>query len=123
MGCEEIIKVFFNMIAMIKLYHWQTKIYARHKATDNLHSELLSSTDKFIEVYMGRYGRPRFDKGFQINVSELSDDDAHKLLNGFIDFLKNELPKSLKKSDTDLLNIRDEILETVHQTLYLFTLQ
>ena len=52
-GCEEIIKVFFNMTSMIKLYHWQTKIYARHKATDNLHSELLSSIDKFIEVYMG----------------------------------------------------------------------
>jgi len=123
MGCEEIIKVFFNMTCMIKLYHWQTKIYSRHKATDSLHSDLLSFTDKFIEVYIGRYGRPHFDKNFQINVSELSEDDAHKLLHRFVDFLKNELPKSLKKSDTDLLNIRDEILATVHQTLYLFTLQ
>jgi hypothetical protein len=122
MGCEDIIKVFFNMTAMIKLYHWQTKLYARHKATDELHSELLSLTDKFIEVYIGRYGRPKFEEGFQVKVSELTEDTASSLLRGFVDFLKNELPKYLKKSDTDLFNIRDEILGTVHQTLYLFTL-
>ena len=122
MGCEDIIKVFFNMTAMVKLYHWQTKLYARHKATDELHAELLSLTDKFIEVYIGRYGRPKFEEGFQVKVSELTEETASTLLRGFVDFLKSELPKYLKKSDTDLFNIRDEILGTVHQTLYLFTL-
>lgn len=122
MGCEKIIKVFFNIMTMIKLYHWQTKLYTRHKATDELHSELLKLTDKFIEVYIGRYGRPQFKKSFQLSVSELSEDTATELLKEFVNFLKNELPNYLKKSDSDLLNIRDELLGLTHQTLYLFTL-
>lgn len=53
MGCETIVQVFFNMLLNIKLYHWETRIYARHKASCDLHSSLTDLTDKFIEVYMG----------------------------------------------------------------------
>ena len=36
MGCESLIKVFFHMTTTIKLYHWQTLSYPRHKATCDL---------------------------------------------------------------------------------------
>jgi len=36
--------------------------------------------------------------------------------------MTTKLPSLLKPTDTDLLNIRDEIIADLNQTLYLFTL-
>jgi len=124
MGCEDIIQMFFHMQLNIKLYHWQTKSYARHKATDDLLGNLSDLVDKFIEVYMGRYKRPDFSEGFTVIVDELTDESAKRLIENYITILKTKVPKYLKKeSDTDLLNIRDEMLENFNKTLYLFTLE
>ena len=124
MGCEDIIQVFFHMQLNIKLYHWQTRSYARHKATDELLENLSSLIDEFIEVYIGRYKRPEFEGGTSIEVVELSDDMSKKLIEQYISTMKMKVPKYLKKeSDTDLLNIRDEILSNLNKTLYLFTLE
>lgn len=122
MGCEDIVKVFFHMSNTIKLYHWQTTNYARHKATCDLFNILQTLIDQFIEVYMGRYTRPNFSGSLKLTIREISDDDAIFVVQDYIDYLKNELPKYLKSSDTDLLNIRDEILSNMNKTLYLFTL-
>ena len=122
MGCENIVKLFFHMTTTIKLYHWQTTSFARHKATCELHGELQSLIDNFVEVYMGRYQRPVFESGFKISIQELTDLSAVEAIQQYIDFLKNELPRSLESKDTDLLNIRDEMLSNLNKTLYLFTL-
>ncbi len=123
MGCEDLIKLFFHMNLNIKLYHWQTKSYARHKATCKLHESLSTLTDQFIEVYMGRYERPVFSKQFQIAVKELSDEEAKELIEEYVTVLKKEVVKYIKDSDTDLMNIRDEMLSELNKTLYLFTLE
>ncbi len=123
MGCEDLIKLFFHMNLNIKLYHWQTKSYARHKATCDLHETLSTLSDQFIEVYMGRYERPEFSEQFPIMVKELSDKDAKDLIEEYITVLKKEVSKYIKSSDTDLMNIRDEMLAELNKTLYLFTLQ
>lgn len=122
MGSENIIKFLFHMTTTIKLYHWQTTVFARHKATDDLHSELMGLMDQFVEVFMGRYTRPKFENGFRLNIQELSDESAKEMIQEYIDYLKNDLPKYLKSDDTDLLNIRDEMLANLNKTLYLFTL-
>jgi hypothetical protein len=119
---EEIIKVFFHMTLNIKLYHWQTTLYSRHKATCELFASIIDLTDNFVETYIGRYTRPYFEEDFQINVSQISDDEARNLIQQYILFLKKEVPKQLKQHDTDLLNIRDELLASLNKTLYLFTL-
>lgn len=122
MGCENIIKLFFHMSNTIKLYHWQTTSFARHKATCELFNNLQPLIDEFIEVYMGRYDRPSFSTGIKLHIKELSDDSAVDLVHEYIDYLKNELPNYLKSSDTDLLNIRDDMLSNLNKILYLFTL-
>jgi len=52
--------------------------------------------------------------------------DFKKLLIQFKSFLMDEIPKYLGKDkemkNTDLLNIRDEMLANVNKTLYLITL-
>jgi hypothetical protein len=122
MGCEEIIKVFFHMQSAIKLYHWQTTTYARHIATNDLLAGVLPLIDSFIETYIGRYDRPSFKSGVRLVIEEITDDTSVNLIEYYIKFLKNEIPKYVKSSDTDLLAIRDEILALLNKTLYLFTL-
>lgn len=125
MGSESIIKVFFHMTTTIKLYHWQTYSYPRHKATCDLLATILPLIDTFVETYMGRYQRPSFESGFKMNIQELKDNDdsAPSLIKDYIFYLQNDLPKYVESNDTDLLNIRDEIVSNLNKTLYLFTLQ
>ena len=107
----------------MKLYHWQTKQYPRHIASDTLFANLLASMDLFVETYIGRYKRPEFNDDFSVDVVQFSDKDIVNLLREYSTFLNKEVPKHLNpETDTDLLNIRDDILGKINQTLYLFTL-
>ena len=119
----EIVQVMMTLRDQVKVYHWQTMSYPRHKATDDLVSSLDEKIDQFVEVYMGKYGRPKFTtRSGTIRVENFHDKNGPALLKSAIVWLTNKLPKHLKETDTDLLNIRDEILGSLNQTLYLFTL-
>jgi len=119
----EIVCLMMTLRDQIKIYHWQTMNHSRHKATDELVGKLDDNIDKFTEVYMGKYGRPKFGgRTGTIKIRNFHDKEAPALLKSAIDWLTHKLPKHLKPTDTDLLNIRDEILADLNQTLYLFTL-
>jgi hypothetical protein len=116
----DIVSTFFNMREQIKLYHWQTRSFAEHKATDDLIVKLDTNIDTFVEVYMGRYGRPHVRKTLPVKNLTVPG------IRGFIAksgvWLSTKLPHMVKRTDTDLLNIRDEILADLNQIKYLFTL-
>ena len=117
------IHFFFQMREQIKLYHWQTKSYARHKATDSVIDSLDEHIDKYVEIYMGKYGRPRMtSRTNTIKVGNLSEASIVKFIKTCIGVLANDLVRGLKPSDTDLVNIRDEMMGELNQLLYLFTL-
>jgi hypothetical protein len=105
----------------VKLYHWQTKSFARHTATDNLTATLDTNIDAFVESYMGRYGRPKV-RG-SIKLHNFSESAAKAFVAKQTKYLTSELPRKIGKDDTDLLNIRDEILADLTKVSYLFTLQ
>lgn len=104
----------------VKLYHWQTGSFARHKATDDLTATLDTLIDTFVEVYMGKYGRPTVSG--TIKLHNFSESAAKSFVAKQRGFLEKDLPRKIKKDDTDLLNIRDEILAELNKVLYLFTL-
>jgi DNA-binding ferritin-like protein len=107
----------------VKLYHWQTMSFSRHKATDDLVTSLDTNIDKFTESYMGRYGRPKMTAATgKIQIYDTNDKRAPQLMKEAVQWLTKSLPKLLSKDDTDLLNIRDEILGDIQQARYLFTL-
>ncbi len=118
------VNFFFQLREQIKLYHWQTYSYPRHKATDAVVEALDESIDKYVEVYMGKYGRPRMTAATNtIRVTNLSEKAIVTFIKSAITFLNGPLVKGLKPgSDTDLINIRDEMLGELNQLLYLFTL-
>ena len=39
---------------MVKLYHWKTRSYAQHQATDELYLKLNKHIDSFVEVLLGK---------------------------------------------------------------------
>ncbi len=104
----------------IKLYHWQTKQFARHKATDDLTAALDLNIDAFVESYMGRYGRPTVSGS--IKLHNFSESAARAFVAKETQYLQKELPRKVGKEDTDLLNLRDTILGDLTKVLYLFTL-
>jgi hypothetical protein len=120
----DILQVLLFVRNQVKIYHWQTMSFARHKATDDLVSSLDESIDNFTEVFMGKYGRPHFtSKNSKIELYDATDKKGHIVLEECIKWLMEELPKKLKKTDTDLLNIRDDIVGQINKTRYLFTLK
>lgn len=112
----------------IKVYHWRTLIFSRHKASDDLYSTLNELIDRFIEALQGRlivettklnYRIPIPSK--KIKLIDYNDSTIMSLLGSFKQFLEGEM-KSISEY-TDLANIRDEMLALINNNIYLFTLQ
>lgn len=119
------IQFFFTMRDQIKLYHWHTYSYARHKATDETIDALDKTIDEYVETYMGKYGRSRVGPTTStIKLSNLSEKGAIRFIKDCIAHLQGALVKRLDPAkDTDLLNLRDEMLGDLNKILYLFSLK
>ena len=46
----------------IRLYHWTTPIYNQHIVSGELYEKLDKLIDKFVETYMGKYNKIKFEK-------------------------------------------------------------
>ena len=116
------IALYFTYIRdKMKFYHWSTKSFARHSASDKFVSSLSDKMDRFIEVMQGSEGK-RILLPSKNDFSFVNETDTSiiKVLKKFINWLSDELPNHIKTHNTDLLNIRDDILADVNNTLYLF---
>lgn len=122
---KNITVVFFEMQLMVKLFHWNTKSYATHKATDEFYGKLSDNIDRFIEVLLGKLNdRIDLKSKKTINLYCVNDDEFKIKLTEF-KFLLHELSDKTMGllMGEDLLTIRDEILADVDQLLYLLTLK
>ena len=119
------IHFFFQMREQIKLYHWQTHLHSRHVATDQALERLDKNIDQFVETYMGKYGRPKMtEKQGCIKITNLSEKQAVLFIKRCIQHLLSDVVKGLvPERDSDLMNIRDEMLGDLNQLLFLFTLK
>lgn len=52
---SKLLQHFFYYQNLIKIFHWQTKNYAQHIASDQLYTSLLGLIDEWVEVYQGKY--------------------------------------------------------------------
>jgi len=117
------IHFFLQLRDQIKLYHWQTRVYARHIATDQMLEKLEKHIDSFVEVYIGKYGRPRLTgKNTEITVHNMTEAGANRMLQAALRYVQGPLSRSLRAEDYDLFALRDDLMEDLHQLAYLFTL-
>jgi DNA-binding ferritin-like protein len=108
----------------IKILHWQTTSFSEHKALDGIYEDLEASIDEFVEKFMGKYGRIVSKDSFNLSLLNYSALSPVDLMSQIESYLIEELPTMVDSAkDTDLLNVRDDMLGAVHQTQYLLTLK
>jgi len=125
-----IVRSFLEMLNAIKLYHWKTESYSQHQATDELHEKLSELVDQFVEVLLGKE-QPYAKSSHKSRITMV---EKHMKMMDSVnqgDFIEKihhyrttliDMNKILnKKTDSDLLNIRDEMLASINQFLYLLS--
>jgi hypothetical protein len=111
---------FVKIQDQLRIFHWQTPSYAEHKAFGKAYDDLGDLIDSFIEVYAGKYGMPQGDITYKIELS--SYNESYKgLIDTFIGYL-TQFSEEIDSNDSDLLNIRDEMLAVLNRLKYLLTL-
>ena len=120
---NQIVKVFMDMLTMVKIYHWNTRSYAQHKATDELHERLSANVDTFIETLLGKQEDRFSHLSTTIPLATSKPKEFKRRIYWFRDYLVH-LSQVFKSAEhSDLLNIRDEILGDLNQFLYLMSLK
>ena len=119
-----------NLLTMhnqFKVYHWQTQrkvgSFAQHNAFGTAYDDLTDHIDDFIEIYQGKRGAIVGKNGFTISLQNL-DDNPITFVDEFVNYLTQHVTDALDPvADTDLLNIRDEMLAILNQTKYRLNLK
>jgi len=52
---SELISQFLTFQTQLKLFHWASIRYGQHKASDQLHADLATHIDSFVEKMLGKY--------------------------------------------------------------------
>ena len=113
------------LIAMqnqLRIFHWQTQSFAQHKAFGEAYEGLDGLIDEFVEVYQGKNGISKPADGIKFKLENL-DTNPSDMIDVFLEYLQNDLPKQIEESDSDLLNIRDEMMGLLNKTKYLLMLK
>jgi DNA-binding ferritin-like protein len=112
-----------GLLAQLKVVHWQTKGFARHKAFNKTYGELNDLVDEFMEQAMGKYGRFKLtDETNTITLANLSDLKPEQMVSTVVEALI-QYSSQFEEVDTNLFNIRDEMLGLLYKLNYLLTLE
>lgn len=120
---KSVIKI-MNFQQQMRILHWQTTSFARHNAYGGIYDTIDDLLDKFAEVCMGKYGRIELnDEISELKLKNMKDLSINSYLNDFCEFLVDLTGEFDDEKDTDVLNIRDEVLAEVNKLKYLLTLK
>lgn len=118
------VNLFLGLQCQFKIMHWQTKGYARHMAFGAIYDRFDDLIDTFVEISMGKFGRFSLDEETRnVEIFNLQDIEIVKFLQVTKAFLIGLGEKLNPETDTDLLNIRDEMLAEINKLAYLLTLE
>jgi DNA-binding ferritin-like protein len=116
------VRIFLEMLNMVKLYHWKTRSYAQHKATDHLYENLNENIDKLVEVLLGKDETRIKMTDKKMDLIDCSNThDFKERIYKYREFLLDMNERFDPVRDSDLLSIRDDILVDIDQFLYLMT--
>jgi len=95
----------------VKLYDWRTTSYSQHKAIDELYENLNKNIDTFVEVFLGK------DESRIEHICSMlplynfnSEDNYKKRVYEYRRFLHDMNKTFTYEKESDLLTIRDEML-------------
>ena len=118
------------MLMTVKLYHWNTLVHSVHVATDDLYGQLNTLVDQFVEVLLGKHNNiSQKSKNEMLSIKTLhlnnykDDGKFNKELETYKNYLIGLNTHFSQHDNTDLFNIRDEILANLNKISYLLTLK
>ena len=117
---------FFTILNQLRIYHWQTKSYAQHKALGKACENLDELFDSFVETYLGKYGSDIKNIEYTVRSESYKFNNAAELsarLSELFEKFLEVINSMLAEEDTDLKNIRDDILGEFNHLKYLLTLE
>jgi len=117
---NEIASTLVAIQTQLRFFHWQTKSYARHQAYGGTYSAMDGLIDNFVEILMGKYGRV---PAIPFKVYNRNEKDIMEFIDETITYLLSLNGQLNPQMDTDLLNIRDEMLAEFNKLRYLITLK
>jgi len=117
---HEIASTLVAIQTQLRFFHWQTKSYARHQAYGGAYSAMDDLIDNFVEILMGKYGRV---PAIPFKLYNRNEKDIMAFIDETIGYLLGLNSQLNPDSDTDLLNIRDEMLSEFNKLRYLITLK
>jgi hypothetical protein len=120
---EELILKLVQIQNQFRFLHWQTFGDAKHRAYGEIYDTLGDLIDTFTEAMMGKYGRPEFESEFSIMFQDIKSMNIQNFLDGITEFLVGMTDQLDTRYDTDLLNLRDEMLAGINKLKYLLTLK
>jgi hypothetical protein len=120
---QHIVIMFLQMLNTVKLYHWKTRSHSQHKATDELYSNLNTTIDTFVEIMLGKTGsRINLTGTHSMPLLDYTDLSGFKKeVEMYKAYLIGFSTVFDAKNDSDLLNVRDEMLGHLNQFTYLLT--
>lgn len=118
---EEIILNLVQIQNQFRFLHWQTMSEAKHRIYGEIYDTLGDLIDKFAEACMGKHGRIELDPDFTLDFKDITNVNIQEYVDEITDFLVSITDFYDDKYDTDLLNIRDEMLLSVNKLKYLLT--
>ena len=122
---QMIVTMFLQMLNTVKLYHWKTTSHSQHKATDELYTKLNENIDSFVEIMLGKTGgRVNLTGQKTLPLLDYTNVmDFTKEINKYKQFLidMNKDAGLNITNNSDLLNVRDELLADLNQFTYLLT--
>lgn len=127
-SCSKVTKMVLQNMAQTKLLHWQSMLYGQHKALDELFGNIIGIGDTLVETMMGKYGRPVLS-GDELtirlyNFENAKDGDLSKFLDDMYKCYRDDCRSCFDpSSDSELINIIDEMLASIDQTKYLVSLR
>lgn len=107
----------FEILANIKHAHLMTTKYTEHKATDKLYNEISEQQDRFLEVYLGKYGRKKSSN------TVLNYNLYHEDISSYLKTAIKKLDSIVNKKDDELKNIIEEMKASMYQAIYLLGLK
>ena len=108
----------------LRILHWQTDSFSKHKAFGKAYEEIDELIDDLVEVYSGKYRKLVLKPDTTIELLNTEDVEINSVLEEVNQYLSTAAVQELDpEKDTELLNIRDEILALVNRLRYLLTLK
>jgi len=119
-GKVDLVAEFLRMREQFQVFHWQTTSFAFHKAADWIFDELSCNIDKFMESYLGAFGKDKIKGPFKITLLDISATDPVTFTQHCIEVI--DKITVMIQGETDLENITADMIGAFHKLKYLLTL-